>query len=171
MQNIATIGFNLDIVNLQLSDGSLIKCQIRDTAGQEQFRSLGINYYRDADCCLLVYDITSKRSFEEIKTFYIKEIKENCKKDIKVILLGNKTDLEGTERKVSPEEGANLALENGYIFMESSCAHNTNVADAFVTLIEKTNIEMRKNESINGDQTLKLNEKKNKKDNNKKGCC
>ena len=159
MQNITSVGFNEEVVNLQLSDGSLVNCRISDTAGQEKYRSLGKKYYNSADCCLLVYDITSKISFEEIKTFYIKEIKENCKKDIKVILLGNKTDLEGTERKVSPEEGANLALENGYIFMESSCAHNTNVADAFVTLIEKTNIEMRKNENINENKTLKTKKK------------
>ena len=170
MQNITSVGFNEEVVNLQLSDGSLVNCRISDTAGQEKFRSLGKKYYNSADCCLLVYDITSKISFEEIKKFYIKEINENCKKDIKVILLGNKTDLEGIKnREVSPEEGANLALENGYIFMESSCAHNTNVADAFVTLIEKTNIEMRKNGNINGNHTLKTKKNKDRK-HSKKVC-
>ena len=170
MQNITSVGFNEEVVNLQLSDGSLVNCRISDTAGQEKYRSLGKKYYNSADCCLLVYDITSKKSLEEIKKFYIKEINENCKKDIKVILLGNKTDLEGIKnREVSPEEGANLALENGYIFMESSCAHNTNVADAFVTLIEKTNIEMRKNGNINGNKTLKTKKNKDKK-HSKKGC-
>ena len=170
MQNITTVGFNEEVVNLQLSDGSLVNCRISDTAGQEKYRSLGKKYYNSADCCLLVYDITSKKSLEEIKKFYIKEINENCKKDIKVILLGNKTDLEGIKnREVSPEEGANLALENGYIFMESSCAHNTNVADAFVTLIEKTNIEMRKNGNINGNHTLKTKKNKDRK-HSKKVC-
>ena len=123
MQNLTTAGFNQEIVNLQLSDGSLVNCRISDTIGQEKYRSLGKKYYKNADCCLLVYDITSKKSFEEIKKFYIKEINDNCKKDIE----GKK------KREVNSEEGANLALENGYIFMESSCKHNTNVADAFVT--------------------------------------
>ena len=115
-----------------------------DTAGEEMFRSLNACYYRKADCCLLVYDITNRQSFEEIKNYYNQNIKEQCKKNIKIILLGNKTDLEDN-REVPPEEGAKFALENNYIFMETSCLKNTNVANAFETLIEITNIEIKKN--------------------------
>ena len=68
---------------------------------------------------------------------------EKCKKDIKVILLGNKTDLED-QRQVKPEEGAGFALECDYIFIETSCLKNKNVSDAFDTLIEITNIEAKK---------------------------
>ena len=115
-----------------------------DTAGEEKFRSINASYYRKADCCLLVYDITNRKSFEEIKNYYNQNIKEQCKKNIKIILLGNKTDLED-QRQVSSEEGASFALENNYIFMETSCLKNTNVANAFETLIEITNIEIKKN--------------------------
>ena len=81
---------------------------------------------------------------------------KNLKKNIKVILLGNKTDLE-EQREVSSDEGAGLALENDYIFMETSCMKNTNVSNAFETLIELTNIEEKKN------QNLVINNKKKKK--------
>ena len=44
--------------------------QIYDTAGQEKFRALGENYYKQADCCLLVYDITKRNTFEECQNYY-----------------------------------------------------------------------------------------------------
>ena len=111
-----------------------------DTAGQERFKSLNVSYYRKADCCLLVYDITNKNSFEECTNYFNEKIKENCKENIQIILLGNKTDLEEA-RAVPSELGANFALENNYIFMETSCLKNQNVADAFETLIEITHRE------------------------------
>ena len=89
----------------------------------------------------MVYDISNRKSFEECK-YYIGQIKERCKKNIKVILLGNKTDL---ERNVSTEEGTKLALDNKYIFKETSCKKNINVISAFEALIEITNIQAKKN--------------------------
>ena len=128
----------------KLSDGTLVNVNTIDTAGQEQFKSLNENYYKKADCCLLVYDISKKASFEECKNYYNESILEKCKKNIKVILLGNKADLED-QREVPSEEAAGFALENDYIFMETSCLNGTNVSDAFETLIELTNIEAKKN--------------------------
>ena len=134
-----------------------------DTAGEEAFRSITTGYYRRADCCLLVYDITKKSSFEEIKNYYNVQVKEKCKKDASVILLGNKTDLED-QRQVPAEEGASLALDNNYIFMETSCLKNTNVANAFETLIEITNINVKKNQKndmkLEKNITIKKNEKR-----------
>ena len=118
-------------------------------------------YYKKASCCLLVYDITNQNSFEECKHYYNEGIKEKCKKSIKVILLGNKTDLED-KREVSPEEGAGFALENDYIFMETSCLKNENVADAFSALIEMTNIDSKRNDdTIPKGITLNLEEHQN----------
>ena len=134
-----------------------------DTAGEEAFRSITTGYYRRADCCLLVYDITKNSSFEEIKNYYNEQLKEKCKKDASVVLLGNKTDLED-QRQVPSEEGAALALENEYIFMEASCLKNTNVANAFETLIEITNINVKKNQKnevkLEKNITIKKNEKR-----------
>ena len=133
--NVATIGIVHGFHTFQLSDGSLVNVNIVDTAGQENFRSLSSQYYKRADGILLVYDITNEKSFENIKGYYFEQIKEKCKKNIKIIVLGNKTDLE-EDRKVNPKEGANFAAKNGYMFLETSCLKNRNVADSFETLIE-----------------------------------
>ena len=143
-KNVSTMGVPNYFSTYKLSDGSLVHTQIMDTAGEEKFRALTTGYYKKADCCLLVYDITNKNSFEECKEYFNDKIKENCKKNIQVILLGNKSDLEES-REVPSEEGAKFCLENNYIFMETSCLKNTNVSDAFETLIELTHIEAMKN--------------------------
>ena len=108
-----------------------------DTGGQERFKAINELYYKNADCCLLVYDITNESSFKEIKDYYINEIKNECIKNVKVILLGNKTDLE-EQRIINLENACSLALENNFIFMETSYTKNENVADAFEILIEIT---------------------------------
>ena len=137
--------------------------ELIDTAGQEQFKALTERYYKKADCCLLVYDITKANSFEECKDYYNTNIKDKCQKDIQVIVLGNKTDLEDL-RQVSSEEGAKFSEENNYLFMETSCLKNTNVADAFDTLIEITNIEAKKNgKKLTKDGIILKNEKNEKK--------
>ena len=148
----------------QLSDGSLVNVNILDTAGQERFRgSLTSQYYKRADCCLLVYDISNRKSFEELD-YYNGKIKENCNDNIQIILLGNKTDLED-ERKVESEEGANYAANNGYLFMETSCLNNTNVADSFETLLELTHRnKITENNKKNNTNSNDLNNKEN--DNN-----
>jgi small GTP-binding protein len=132
---LSTIGIIDYFHTYKLSDGSLVNVHIKDTLGQERFESLSQIYYRKADGILLVYDISNQESFEKIKNNYIKEIKNNCPKHVKVILLGNKTDL---ERKIDITQASSLAEENNYIYKETSCIQNKNVADAFETLIEIT---------------------------------
>ena len=58
--------------------GKTIKFEIWDTAGQERYRSLAKVFYKNSRVCILVYDITRKASFEELKNYWIKEIKENA---------------------------------------------------------------------------------------------
>ena len=147
-----------------MNDGSIVKLKIKDTAGQERFDSINERFYKDADCCLLVYDITNQESFEKIKNYYIKKIEEYCKSSIKVILLGNKTDLKN-KRKISREEGMDLAIKNNYIFMESSCKDNYNVSDAFTALVEMTNHERKMDKAIDSFSIITTKAKKGKK------CC
>ena len=59
-----------------------IKFEIWDTAGQEQYHSIAKMYFLDAAVCILVYDITVRKSFEELKNFWINEIKDACEPDI-----------------------------------------------------------------------------------------
>ena len=128
-------------------DGSYVNCEIIDTGGQEKFNALNKTYYKRADCCVLVYDITDVDSFEKCKYFYKKEIAENCLENVKVILVGNKTDLEN-QRKVKTEEGEKFAEENNYYFIETSCETNSNVSDAFEMII-LSNSESKINKKLN----------------------
>lgn len=85
----------------------------------------------------MVYDITSKKSFDWCKNYYCKKIKELCKNNIKVILVGNKKDME-SKRQVDFNEGSMFALENKYLFMEVSCMKYENVYEVFQTIVEET---------------------------------
>ena len=138
-----------------------------DTAGQEKFQALNFQYFKKADGCLLVYDISDRESYNEIKNVYLEKIREICKEKIKVVLLGNKTDLED-ERKVSSEEGAQLSADNVFIYMETSCLKNTNVADSFETLIELTYRDSLE-ENDKTEKLISINKSSNGK--KKKGCC
>ena len=135
-----------------------------DTVGQEKYNAINENFYKQANCCLLVYDITNKESFNKIKNYYVNKIKENCKSIVKVVLLGNKTDL-NDKREVSDKDSHDLALQNEYIFMESSCKNNYNVSDAFTALVEMTNLDCTKEKNKN----ISLNQ--NKEGNNDDRCC
>jgi GTPase SAR1 family protein len=84
---LATTGIEHNINKYMLSDGSIIYCSIIDTSGTERFRALNDNYYRQADGCILVYDITNERSFEEIRDYYIPKLKVIAKVILKQIFL------------------------------------------------------------------------------------
>ena len=151
----------------QLPDGSFVNCEILDTGGKEKYNSINRIYYKRADCCILVYDITDINSFEECRDYYKNEILKNCKQNTKVILLGNKTDLE-EKRKISIEEGAKLAEENDHYFKETSCENNLNVADSFETIIIMTNKDMIENNRQNFGAKMDLDTYKKKEC---KKCC
>ena len=81
-QQLPTTGANFVSKMVLLEDeNKSLKFEIWDTAGQEKFRSLAKVFYKNAAVCVLVYDITRKTSFEEIKNFWINEIKENTQSD------------------------------------------------------------------------------------------
>uniref|UniRef100_A0A3B4ATN8 small monomeric GTPase n=1 Tax=Periophthalmus magnuspinnatus TaxID=409849 RepID=A0A3B4ATN8_9GOBI len=121
---IATVG-----IDFRVSDKGYRLLKIWDTAGQERFRSVTHAYYRDAQALLLLYDITNKPSFDNIRA-WLTEIHDYAQKDVVIMLLGNKSDL-AAERVVKTEEGEKLAKEYGVPFMETSAKTGVNVELAF----------------------------------------
>ena len=113
-------------------DKNTVKLQIWDTAGQERFRTITQAYYRGAMGILLVYDVTDRQSFENIRN-WIKNIKQHASETVRKILLGNKCDMD-EKRAVSTEEGQKLADEFGIQFFETSAKSGDNVENAFFTL-------------------------------------
>ena len=67
------------------NENQSIKFEIWDTAGQERYRSLAKVFYKNASVCILVYDITRKKTFEELKNYWAKEIKESADENISKI--------------------------------------------------------------------------------------
>ena len=127
-QHELTIGVEFGVKTIQI-DGKLIKIQIWDTAGQEAFQAITRTYYKGAMGALLVYDITRRDSFIHV-TKWLEEVRNNSSKNIIIILIGNKKDLED-KRQVTYEEGEAFAKENGLLFLETSAKTAFNVVESF----------------------------------------
>nr|CAD7399229.1 unnamed protein product [Timema cristinae] len=128
---ISTVG--IDFRNkVVVVDQSKVKLQIWDTAGQERFRSVTHAYYRDAHALLLLYDVTNKTSFDNIRA-WLGEIREYAQDDVVIMLLGNKADC-GSERLVRKEDGERLAREYNVTFMETSARTGMNVELTFMAV-------------------------------------
>ena len=128
---------NIEIVKFRLPEGFFIICDIMDSYSQEGQRSVNNIYLPKIHGCMVIYDITDLKSFNECINYCKQIILEKCKEDIKVMLVGNKADLED-QRKISKEEGLKFAKENNYLFRETSCLNLDSVVEAFETLIIET---------------------------------
>ena len=174
----STIGLEYYTMFIKLNN-KIIKLQIWDTCGQEVYRSLISNYYRNSSLAIIVYAINSRESFEDID-FWIKELKEMSSPDIKLILLGNKSDLIN-ERKVEYKEGDEISKNYGFdYFLETSAKTGENISNIFIKAARLLYEDFLKYKDINSENfsdfsgglskntSLKNNLKK-KRENNK--CC
>ena len=126
----STVGFEFVSFNVKIN-GKVIKLQIWDTCGQELYRSLITNYYRNASLAIIVYAINSKESFEDIE-MWLRELRTQSNPDSKIFLIGNKIDLEN-ERKITKEQGENFAKINKLnLFIESSAKTGFNAKKVFL---------------------------------------
>ena len=126
----ATIGVDFRLSTIQ-KHGKVHKLQLWDTAGQDRYRRIVNSYYRGASGVIIVYDITSRDSFNQVE-FWLSQIPvPSCVK----VLVANKNDLE-KERKVTRNEGFELAEKLGMEFIETSAKENKNVDEVFDRLLE-----------------------------------
>lgn len=127
----ATIGIDFISKTLYMEDRT-VKLQLWDTAGQERFRSLIPSYIRDSSVAVVVYDITSRTSFQNTEK-WVADVRAERGKDVHIALVGNKIDLE-ENRQVSTEDGMAKAKEWNIIFMETSAKNGDNIRNLFKTL-------------------------------------
>ena len=166
----ATVGVEFLSKSFKINN-RIFKIEIWDTAGQERYKSITAAYYKGAKGALVVYDITSKISFENIDKWMM-EIKEKSSKDLKLMIIGNKSDLKDA-RQVSNEEALRKAQDTGIPLMETSALDSTNVQEAFHDLLKEMYIEIsakiaKVEESLNDNkEALQLETN----DGKKKGCC
>ena len=130
----ATIGVEFFCKNFRINKKRTIKVEIWDTAGQERYKAITSVYYKGAKGAFIVYDITSRKTFENIDK-WIGEIKERTTDDVKLIIIGNKTDL-NNEREVKSEEALIKYQDMDIPLIETSALEDTNVNEAFINLIK-----------------------------------
>ncbi|XXG70730.1 hypothetical protein AAC387_Pa07g0142 [Persea americana] len=139
----ATIGVEFQTRTV-LIHHKTVKAQIWDTAGQERYRAVTSAYYRGTVGAMVVYDITKRQTFDHIPR-WLDELRAHADKNIVIIMIGNKIDLED-ERAVPTEDAKEFAEKEGLFFLETSALEATNVENAFMTvLMEIFNIVNRKN--------------------------
>ena len=170
----ATIGveFGSKLFN---HEGHKIKAQIWDTAGQEKYKAITGAYYKGSKGALVVYDITQKKTFENIEK-WVNDLKAAGDPKITIILIGNKNDLDD-KRQVSKDQGEEKARSFGCAFLETSAYSGDNIDKAF-NLMVKEIYEKFSNDSTGEDELapgsngedVKL-DKVNDKNIKKKSCC
>ena len=128
-------GIDYKLKKLKLEKDKEIKLQIWNTCSQERFQSIQKNYYKGAHGFIIMYDITSRSSFEEVKGF-IKSIKNENSNEAPIIIVGGKLDLEN-QRQVSKEDGIALAKEFNCSFFECSAKDNININEIGDELTKK----------------------------------
>merc|ERR1712157_364124 len=135
----ATIGADFLTKEVMIDDRALT-LQIWDTAGQERFQSLGVAFYRGADCCVLVYDLTVAKSFESLDSWrdeFLIQASPRDPENFPFVVIGNKADLE-SKRKVSAANAQQwCASKNGIPYYETSAATSLNVETAFSEIARK----------------------------------
>jgi Ras-related protein Rab-7A len=134
----ATIGADFVAKDL-LIDDKLVTVQIWDTAGQEKFNSMQGVYYKGADGCVLVYDITDPESFNDLQKWreeFVGHSGMAKPEDFPFVLLGNKSDLVA-QRKVAYPKAVQYSKEKAMIYYETSAKNGMNVKEAFEDIARK----------------------------------
>ena len=166
-KKLTTIGHDILQKEIYLSEDKKIILNIWDTCGQEQFRTINQLFLKNAKIVLFVYDITQKKSFEELKNFWYEYVISVLGKNIIIGIAANKSDLYQNE-EVNINDAKNFALEINAIYKETSAKYfesiNSLINDMIFKFIEKSKNDNKLNEN-NISVVSEDNEKK------KNGCC
>ena len=169
----ATIGADFLTKEITIDDKN-VTLQIWDTAGQERFQSLGVAFYRGADCCMLVYDTTSVKTFDNLESWRDEFLIQAGPRDpekFPFVVVGNKVDME--DRQVQTTKATTWCQQQGNIpFFESSAMSNKNVIEAFEE-VARNALKQEKDSFFPKGISLPKEEESGEDDGKKKsgGCC
>ena len=131
-------------------DSKKVNLEIFDTAGTERYRSINQSFYKGVDCAFVVYDVTDRKTFDNVEN-WIRELDfYQCRDDILIVVLGNKSDL--PDRQVSEREGRMLADRLHIMFRETSAKDHLHIKDIFRTtacyLLEKKPYHIKPKDTV-----------------------
>ncbi len=131
--HLATVGIDYFTKEEKIND-KITRIKIWDTAGQERYKSLTYAFSRNANGIILVFDVSKKESFENLK-FWIASVNSNLgeKNELKRIIIGNKIDC---ERNVFREEAESFSQENKCMYFETSAKDNIGISEAIRYIIK-----------------------------------
>jgi small GTP-binding protein len=129
----ATIGVDFKLQTCNVND-KIVRKQLWDSTGQERFMGITTGYYKGIDAIMIVYDVTSDASFNNVKK-WLTSVDEYAKHNPCLMLVGNKCDCPPQKRMVDYSRGAELAKHLGIRFIETSAKAETNVDKAFEALV------------------------------------
>lgn len=156
----ATIGADF-LSKDMLVDGQEVCLQIWDTAGQERFQSLGVAFYRGADCCVLVYDLSVPKSFQSLENWREEFLLQSSPRNpdaFPFLVLGNKCDMDQQQIRINPQQVEQWCKDRGLYHVVTSARTATNVDDAFMEIARMALHQEKSDENIYRPEPLVLND-------------
>ncbi|KAI5965230.1 uncharacterized protein KGF55_001450 [Candida pseudojiufengensis] len=152
----ATIGADFLTKEIQV-DNKTVTLQIWDTAGQERFQSLGVAFYRGADCCVLCFDVTNEKSLNNLSSWkdeFLVQSNVSNPQDFPFIIIGNKIDIDDSKKIPSLSKKLHQITSNqndglNYPIFETSAKDSINVESAF-EVIAKMALQQEELNAANG---------------------
>lgn len=153
----ATIGADFLTKEITVDNNKLVTLQIWDTAGQERFQSLGVAFYRGADCCVLCFDVTNEKSLNNLTSWkdeFLVQSNVSNPQDFPFIIIGNKIDVDDSKKIPSLSKKLNNITNNqmgglNYPVFETSAKDGVNVEAAF-EVIAKMALQQEELNASNG---------------------
>lgn len=149
----ATIGADFMTKELTIDDKT-VTMQLWDTAGQERFQSLGVAFYRGADCCVLVYDVTNEKSFENISNWkdeFLIQANVKNPENFPFVIIGNKIDVDESKKVISDKKAQQFATNLGNLpLFQTSAKEAVNIDQAF-DVIARNALQQEENDDFNDD--------------------
>ena len=176
----STTGGTFSTKTVICDNGRTLKFEIWDTAGQERYRALAKMFYKDANAAVLVYDVTRQASFDELKSYWAEQVKDNAPADIILAIAGNKDDLEAEVDETNARE---YAKELGAIYANTTATTSQSINALFIEIAKKytgsNEIQFKNEDEMNDQQQqndknegMKLSKDKlvNQRE-GRRGCC
>jgi len=149
---------------------TMVMLDILDTAGQEEYKALRDEYMRTADGFLLVFDLSNRKSFQELSDFH-RQITRSKDNDFPPLMMaGNKSDLADNLKVVNSQEALELCKGWKCEYLETSAKERRNIDECFHKIVEKIVLDKKKREEANSNNADSANKGDKPKPQQKKKC-